>query len=122
MPRPVHFEIPVDDPERAIKFYSELFGWKIEKWPGPTDYWLIKTGEAPDPGIDGGFLRRRDPTQPCVNTIGVANIDDMLRAVEGKGGQCVLPKMPIPGVGWLAYCKDLDGNMFGMMQPDTGAK
>lgn len=122
MPRPVHFEIPVDNPEQAIAFYSDLFGWKIQKWEGPTDYWLIKTGDAPEPGIDGGMLRRRDPAQPCVNTIGVPNIDETLRAVESKGGKCVLPKMPIPGVGWLAYCQDPDKNMFGLMQPDPGAK
>ena len=117
--RPVHFEIPVDDPDRAIQFYSEIFGWKIEKWPGPTDYWLIKTGEGP--GIDGGFLRRRDPAQPCVNTIGVDNLDQTLKNVESHGGKCVVPKMPIPGIGWLAYCTDLDGHIFGLMQPDASA-
>jgi predicted enzyme related to lactoylglutathione lyase len=29
--------------------------------------------------------------------------------------------MPIPGVGWLAYFKDLDGHIFGVMQIDAGA-
>ena len=37
MPTIVHFEIPVDDVERSRKFYSGLFGWKIEKWPGTED-------------------------------------------------------------------------------------
>jgi uncharacterized protein len=33
-----------------------------------------------------------------------------------------VPKMPIPGVGWLAYIKDTEGNILGMMQPDPSAK
>ena len=36
MPTIVHFEIPADDVERSKKFYGDLFGWKIEKWPGST--------------------------------------------------------------------------------------
>ena len=121
MARPVHFEIPVDDPDRAINFYSKNFGWKFTKWDGPVDYWMITTGDDPEPGINGGMLSRRDPAQPCVNTLNVADLDAMLKSVESSGGRCVVPKMPIPGVGWLAYCKDPDGNMFGMMQPDPTA-
>ena len=120
MPRPIHFEIPTDAPEKAIAFYSDLFGWNFEKWGGPMDYWLINTGES-GPGINGGMMRRRDPAQPCVNTIGVANLDEILQNVESHGGQCVVPKMAVPGVGWLAYCKDLDGYIFGLMQSDASA-
>ncbi len=32
-----------------------------------------------------------------------------------------LPKMAVPGVGWLAYCKDTEGNIFGFMQSDETA-
>lgn len=120
MPRPVHFEIPADDPERVAAFYRSVFGWKIEKWEGPVEYWMVTTGEE-NPGINGGILRRRDPAQPCVNTIGVGNLDETLKQVESSGGQCVLPKMPVPGVGWLAYCKDTEGHIFGVMQPDAAA-
>jgi len=122
MPRPIHFEIPVENPDRSIGFYSNVFGWKFQKWDGPAEYWVISTGAAPEPGIDGGLLRRRDPNQPCVNTVGIANLDESLQAVEANGGKCVLPKMPVPGVGWLAYCKDPDGNMFGLLQADANAK
>ncbi|MGB8934825.1 MAG: VOC family protein [Candidatus Nitrosopolaris sp.] len=45
MPRVVHFEIVADNPERAIKFYKEVFGWEFKKWDGPQDYWFVKTGE-----------------------------------------------------------------------------
>ena len=122
MPLPLHFEIPAEDPQRAIAFYSNVFGWKFSKWDGPMDYWVISTGQAPEPGIDGGLMPRRDPNQPCVNTIGVANVDDAVASVLSHGGSIALPKMAIPGVGWLAYGKDTEGHIFGMMQADPSAR
>jgi len=122
MPRPIHFEIPAENPERAIDFYSNVFGWKFTKWDGPMDYWIISTGPASEPGIDGGLMPRRDPAQPCVNTVGVANLDDSIAVVQTNGGSIAVPKMPIPGVGWLAYCKDTEGHIFGMMQSDPNVK
>jgi predicted enzyme related to lactoylglutathione lyase len=122
MPRPIHFEIPAENPERAINFYSNVFGWKFTKWDGPMDYWIISTGQAPEPGIDGGLMPRRDPAQPCVNTVGVANLDDSVAVVQTNGGSIAVPKMPIPGVGWLAYCKDTEGHIYGMMQSDPNVK
>ncbi len=121
MPRPIHFEIPAENPERAMQFYSNVFGWKFNKWAGPVDYWVIATGQPGEPGIDGGLMPRRDPNQPCVNTVGVANLDQSLGTVEASGGTCVVPKMAVPGVGWLAYCKDTEGHIFGMMQMDPTA-
>ena len=121
MPRPNHFEIPADNPERAMQFYSSVFGWKFHKWEGPVDYWLITTGKATEPGINGGLMPRRDPNQPCVNTITVADIDESLQAIAAGGGVCVVPKMAVPGVGWLAYGKDTEGHIFGIMQMDPAA-
>ena len=120
MPRPVHFEIPAENPQRAMEFYSRLFGWKFQKWDGPMPYWVINTGEGA--GINGGLMPRRDPAQPCVNTMDVVNIDTAVATAEKAGGICVLPKMPVPGVGWLAYCKDTEGHIFGMMQNDPAAQ
>lgn len=122
MPRPVHFEIPAENPERAMQFYSSVFGWKFNKWDGPMDYWVISTGQPGEPGIDGGLMPRRDPNQPCVNTISIANVDESLQTIEKGGGLCVVPKMAVPGVGWLAYCKDTEGHIFGIMQMDANAK
>jgi len=122
MPRPIHFEIPAENPQRAIDFYTKVFGWKFSKWDGPMDYWIISTGQAPEPGIDGGLMPRRDPNQPCVNTIGVTDLDESIASVLASGGAIALPKMPVPAVGWLAYCKDTEGHIFGMMQPDAAAK
>lgn len=122
MPRVIHFEIPVDDIDRSIAFYDKVFGWKFTKWDGPQLYYLVSTGPKDQPGIDGGLLKKRDPRQPMANTIQVENVDATVKAVETNGGKCVLPKMPIPGVGWLAYFTDPEGNVHGVMQPDAAAK
>jgi uncharacterized protein len=127
MPRVVHFEIHSENPERAIAFYSGLFGWGFHSWGGPMEYWLIKTGEPGTMGIDGGLVRRRgtiDGTAVIgyVCTVDVSSVDDSVAKASELGGTTALPKMPIPGVGWLAYMKDTEGNIFGMMQSDTSAK
>ena len=121
MSRVTHFEIPADNPERAIKFYKKTFGWKIEKWDGPIEYWVIKTGAEDDPGIDGGLARREDPDTTIENTIDVKDLDQSIKDVEANGGTLIRPKMAIPGVGWMAYFMDTEGNIFGMMESDPEA-
>jgi len=123
MPRVVHFEIPVDEPERGTKFYQKVFGWKITKWDGPEDYWMITTGAKDEPGIDGAIVRRSlGPAAMTVNTIDVSSLDTFTRKVTDAGGKVVMPKTTIPGVGYLAYCTDTEGNTFGMMQDDPSAR
>jgi predicted enzyme related to lactoylglutathione lyase len=126
MPRVIHFEIHAEDPQRAADFYTQLLGWEFTPWAG-MDYLVIKTGEPGAPGIDGGLLRRQgaiDGTAVIayVCTVDVADLDATLEKALALGGQLALPKMPIPGVGWLAYAKDTEGNIFGMMQNDPSAK
>lgn len=126
MSRVIHFEIHAENPERAITFYKALFGWEFTLWDGPMDYWLIKTGEDGQPGINGGMLRRHgviDGTAVIayVCTVGVSSVDESVEKAEKNGGTIALPKMPIPGMGWLAYAKDPEGNVFGMMQHDPDA-
>ena len=122
MPRVVHFEIDAENPERAIRFYEKVFDWKIEKWKGPIEYWLIMTGKQDEPGIDGGLARRTEDETSTVNTIDVPSIDEYIKKVENNGGSIIRPKMAVPGVGWMAYFKDPEGNIFGMMQSDPTAK
>lgn len=127
MPRIVHFEIHADEPERAIKFYSDSFGWEFRKWEGPFDYWLITTGPKEEMGIDGGLLTRTTPIGgegviAFVCTMAVEDLDATIAMVEKNGGTVTMPKDVIPGVGWLAYFKDTEGNIFGAMQPDMDAK
>jgi predicted enzyme related to lactoylglutathione lyase len=121
MPRVVHFEISADEPERAAKFYTTVFGWIVTHWAGPQDYWLVKTGEAPEPGIDGGIFKRKGPVGH-VNSIDVPSVDEYAAKVEAAGGKVVVPKVAIPGVGWLAYCQDTEASVFGLYQPDRNAK
>lgn len=129
MSRVIHFEIHAEEPERAIKFYADLLGWQFKKWDGPMPYWLVTTGPDNQPGINGGLMKRMGPPpvdmQPVnafVCTVGVDNVDASVAAAVKLGGTIALPKMPIPGVGWLAYTKDTEGNIFGMMQNDPTAK
>ena len=121
MPRVVHFEFPADNPERAAKFYQDVFGWKIDKWEGPVDYWLITTGTDEQPGINGALMRRPADDTGIRNVVEVGSVDESMQAVKESGGQVVMPKMAVPGVGWVAYCSDTEGNVFGMMQPDPSA-
>jgi len=126
MPRIVHFEIHADDPQRAIKFYSSCFGWEFNKWEGPLDYWLITTGPKEEVGIDGGLMKRMTPIDgeaviAYVCTMGVEDLDSTIKRVEENGGTVAIPKDAIPGVGWLAYFKDTEGNLFGAMQSDMSA-
>jgi uncharacterized protein len=124
MKRPVHFEIHAEDPERAANFYTELFGWKVIKWDGPVDYWLVSTG-TDAPGIEGAILRRMgsnpDPQEPTpviayVCTIDVENVDEMIDKAKELGGTEALGKAEVPGVGWQVYYKDTESNIFGMIQ------
>ncbi len=122
MPRVIHFEINVDNPERATKFYADTFGWQFQKWGGPTEYWLVTTGPDAQPGINGGMMKRPHPGSSTVNTIGVASVDDAIATVTKNGGKVVMPKTAIPTIGWFAYCTDTEGNTFGVMQSDPSAR
>lgn len=135
MNRVVHFEIHAAEPERAAQFYQAVFGWNIQEWkipgvevPEENRYWLASTGSPEEPGIDGGILVRRGPApaegqavNAYVCTIGVASVDESMEKALAAGATVAVPKMPITGVGWLAYCKDTEGNIFGIMQDDKTA-
>lgn len=133
MNRVIHFEIPVSDGEAAKEFYEKVFDWKIAKWEG-AEYWMVSTGET-EPGIDGGLtlkLRDGEYEEPkdiidsahavnSVITVGVEDIELAAKKVFDAGGKITTEKMPVPGVGWLQYFADLDGNVIGMMESDESA-
>jgi predicted enzyme related to lactoylglutathione lyase len=121
MPRVQHFEISANDPEKVASFYKEIFGWKVTKWEGPVEYWLVETGEAEEPGIDGGISRPNEVLSGTVNTIGVNDIEAYLEKVIQYGGKVVVEKHVIPGVGYNAYCQDIEGTIFGVHQEDPSA-
>lgn len=130
MNRVIHFEIHADDPARAAKFYTDVFGWQIKKWEGEgmeMDYWMVMTGDPKEPGIDGGLMKRMEPltgtgVRAFACTIGVSSVDEYKEKITKAGGVEIVPKMPVPGVGWMAQFKDTEGNCFGLMQDDKSAK
>jgi predicted enzyme related to lactoylglutathione lyase len=123
MPTIVHFDISVDNTERAKKFYEELFNWKIERLPGPVEYYLIETtalnGEQ---GVGGGMAKKNQPEDKITNFIGVNSVDEYITKVEKLGGKVIESKWPVPGWGYLAVCLDTENNVFGLWQDDKNAK
>jgi predicted enzyme related to lactoylglutathione lyase len=122
----VHFEIPAENVEKLKKFYSDLFGWKIEKMPGEMEYWGIQTvpvdekGMPMRPGVNGGMMKKEKPENKPINYISVESVDEYSKKVVKLGGKIIVPKMEIPGMGWWALASDPEGNQIGLfetMQP-----
>ncbi|WP_440951716.1 VOC family protein [Methanococcoides sp. FTZ1] len=123
MPTIAHFDLPADDPERAKKFYSELFDWKIEKVEGPFEYYFIETTDLEgNPGLGGGMGQRGSPEQRITNFVGVTSVDEYCDRVKELGGTVLQTKMPVPGWGYLAVCIDTEGNTFGLWEVNENAK
>ena len=122
MARVVHFEILADDPMRASEFYKNIFGWEFKKWDGPMDYWMITTGDSKEPGIDGGLVKKSDALNMATNTIDVKDIDECIEKIVDAGGKIITPKRAIPGVGYMAVFKDMEGNVLGLMESDETAE
>lgn len=117
----VHFEIPAKDVDKLKKFYSDLFGWKIEKTE-IMEYWSVFTVPVDDkgmpirPGLNGGMYKKEKPEQQTVNYVGVESVDEYSKKVVALGGQIIVPKMEIPKIGWFALAVDPDGNQFGIFE------
>ncbi len=118
----IHFEIPADDVDKLRTFYSELFGWKIEKTPGPMEYWGIETvpvdekGMPLRPGVNGGMMKRQTPQHKPVNYIAVESVDEYVLKIEKLGGKIIVPKMEVPGIGWWVFAIDPEGNQFAIIE------
>ena len=121
MGRLSHFEITADDPERAADFYRKAFGWEFKDWGGPFKYMLATTGPKDDIGIDGAVMPRHDTKQPVINTISVDNWEKGAQAVKDAGGTVVSEKNAVPGQGYFAYCRDTEGNVFGIFEANAAA-
>ena len=103
-----------------MAFYRKVFDWQITKFGGPQDYWLITTSADSEPGINGAILQRQGPINgdsviAYVCTIGVPDIDATITKATAQGATEALPKMAVPGIGWLVYFKDTEGNIFGIL-------
>jgi predicted enzyme related to lactoylglutathione lyase len=122
----VHFEIPANDVEKLKKFYGELFGWKIEKYPGPSVYYTLQTVPVDEnmkpirAGANGGLFERKDAQNPQqampTNYISVESAEEYSKKIERLGGKILVPKMEIPGLGWWVLALDPEGNQFGLLE------
>ena len=121
MNRFTHFELATDDLEKTAAFYREVFGWGVYKWEGPVDYWLVDTGDAGTPGINGGLMASGGEFKGTINTVQVDDIDAAIAKVKAHGGEIIMDKDTIPGVGFQAYFKDNVGIIVGLHQafPDA---
>jgi uncharacterized protein len=122
MDKVMHFEIPFDNKSRAMKFYSESFGWKLTDMP-QMDYVIAQSSPVDEnqmpkePGaINGGLFQRPKEAPHPVLYVGVASIDQALKKVENAGGKVITPNTPIPGMGAYARIADSEGNIIGLFQ------
>ncbi|WP_394219558.1 VOC family protein [Halobacillus trueperi] len=131
MGRVVHFEVHVDDMERAKKFYGEVFDWKFEDWSeyAGMPYFGVVTGGDDELGINGALMQRQSAPpelNQAVNayacTMGVEDYDAVEAKILEGGGKVALPKYALPGMAWQGYYLDPEGNIFGLHQPDENAK
>jgi len=119
--RPTHFEIPVDDPDRAEGFYSAVFGWQFDRYPGaPSYYGMANTGDT-NPGINGALFQRNENAGTTI-TMSVDSIEDSITKIKSAGGSVLQDKMPIPSMGYFATCKDTEGNTIGLFTNDPKAE
>jgi predicted enzyme related to lactoylglutathione lyase len=122
MDKVVHFEIPFENKQRAMKFYSETFGWQLTDMP-QMNYVMAGTVEVDDKhmpkesgAINGGlFERPKEAPNPTVY-VGVESVDMSVKKVEAAGGKVVTAKTPLPGMGAFARVADTEGNVIGLFE------
>ncbi len=135
-----YFEIEVDDPERAIGFYSSVFGWRFEKRQNSSlDYWEVQCAptaseEQPEQSLAGllpfGGMLRRHVARPAagsganahVTTILVEDWHTTAQKIIAAAGQEVVAKFPVIGRGWQGYFRDSEANLLGIFQIDPSAQ
>lgn len=115
MARVIHFEIPVDDADRARRFYETAFDWTLAR-AGEERYWLATAGAEQEAGIKGALIARSELHANPIVIIGVASLDDCLAQAQQAGAEVLLGKQAIPGVGYSAYLRDTEGNAIGIFQ------
>jgi predicted enzyme related to lactoylglutathione lyase len=108
----VHFEIGCRDRERAEAFFSELFGWSINR-AGPAS--MIDTGGAG--GINGHITALgHEPHHYVTVYVEVDDLSATLQRAEALGGKTVVPPVDLP-TGTFAWFADPDGNTIGLWRP-----
>ena len=122
----VHFEMPAEDKNRMVSFYTKVFDWKTQKMgPEMEEYIVVTTTESDENGpikpgsINGGFYQKTEDKisqYPSV-VIAVDNINESIKKINEAGGKMLGNTMEIPGVGIYASFSDTEGNRVGILQP-----
>jgi uncharacterized protein len=123
----VHFDIAVNDVEKAVAFYKAVMGWEVEKYDmgdaeGAPQYYLIKTSDE-ESAVGGGIGAKQNPQQALLNYYSAdGGLEAFNKRVVDNGGTVMMEKMPVPGWGWFSVCIDPEGNPFGGWVDDKDAK
>jgi predicted enzyme related to lactoylglutathione lyase len=114
----VRFEIETDQPERSLAFYSRVFGWQAERLGEGADHWLmIDESESPaDVGGRASRLKSAAAARGALCIVEVSSLDNIVARVQRHGGRVQIERVDTAGVGLVALCHDLDGNLFGLVQ------
>jgi len=127
----VHFDISVDDVDKAVDFYKDVMGWKLEKYGGEGGregmgemvYWMVIPNPDDEKAVRGGIGQKQMPQQTGLNYYNAeGGLEAFNMRVKDKGGTVMMEKMPIPGMGWFSVCMDPEGNPFGGWVDDKNAK
>lgn len=112
-----HIEIPADDPGRARRFYSELFGWSFaDEIPGFEGYHMFSTPVGPD-GMAGAIGKRGEMAPEKVRAyVHVDSIDESLSKINQLGGSVLEEKRDVEGMGWFAVFADSEGNELALWE------
>lgn len=131
MGRLIHFEIHVNDMDRAKKFYGDIFGWTFEDYSdyAGMPYYGAVTGPDNNMGINGALMKREGASpdsHQALNgfacTMMVEDYEASEKNIIDNGGKVSVPKHALPGMAWQGYYLDTEGNIFGIHQPDENAK
>jgi predicted enzyme related to lactoylglutathione lyase len=68
-----------------------------------------------------GLMARQNPGHVQTHYFSVESVADYLARAERLGAKALMPKSPVPGMGWFAICQDTEGNVFGLWQEDSAA-
>ncbi len=117
MYRVTKFDVPATTPLKSIAFYNQVFGWTFQPSPNHTK-WTASVESTEHQIFGNPFMRKAKSAQSLTNAIEVKNVEKTLQQIQKEGGEVIVPKFEIPGVGWMAYFKDLEQNVFGIMQSD----
>ncbi len=117
MTRVVWFEISANDLGRAATFYEDVFGWKIDKWDSPFDYWLVTNEKDNGQYINGAITTKEENEMvKCNKFINVDSYDEFANKIEMEGGKMLTEKMNIPGIGDMGSFQDTEGNVLAIIE------